>query len=258
MKELMITIKGGIIVLIVLLGITSCTSHSKRQRLQRDSGRINYTSSPNDHYRNDSRRNSNTEVQYSPPQNNQVQHGASLSDLYEACKPAVFLIYTSDGYSTCQGTGFFISSTGVAVSNYHVFEGTWKGLEEVTLASGEVLKIDEVYESSKENDYIIFKVRSQKSRPYLPIAKQRPKVGEDTFAIGNPQGLTHTLSKGIVSGYREEENYIQMTTEITHGSSGGPLFNMRGEVVGITSAGLGEANINFAIDIQVLRLYRYL
>lgn len=82
-------------------------------------------------------------------------------------------------------------------------------------------------------------------------------VGEDVFAIGNPKGLEHTLSKGIVSSYRENNTMIQTTTEITHGSSGGPLFNMQGEVIGITTSGVGEANLNFAMNIQILDLIEF-
>ena len=89
------------------------------------------------------------------------------------------------------------------------------------------------------------------------ISKVVPEIGEDVFSIGNPRGLESTLSKGIVSAIRANNSLIQMTTEITHGSSGGPLLNMKGEVVGITSAGLGEANLNFAVNINALQLHRF-
>lgn len=81
-------------------------------------------------------------------------------------------------------------------------------------------------------------------------------VGEECFTIGNPKGLNQTLSKGIVSGYRDFNKLIQTTTEITHGSSGGPLFNKKGEVIGITTSGLGEANLNFAINIKEIPLVK--
>ncbi|MBT7040932.1 MAG: trypsin-like serine protease, partial [Bacteroidetes bacterium] len=86
-------------------------------------------------------------------------------------------------------------------------------------------------------------------------------IGENVFAIGNPLGLEKTLSKGIISGYRGDDNeLIQTDTDVTHGSSGGPLFNMRGEVLGITSMVLksGGANLNFAISIELLDLERFL
>ncbi|MGM0409085.1 MAG: S1C family serine protease, partial [Bacteroidota bacterium] len=117
-----------------------------------------------------------------------------------------------------------------------------------------------VLAQNSEEDYIIFKVETSNNINFtpIPISRSNPEIGEDVFAIGNPRGLEHTLSRGIISGYRDNKNLIQTTTEITHGSSGGPLLNMRGEVVGITTAGVGEANLNFAINIKVLKLSRYL
>jgi len=182
-----------------------------------------------------------------------------LNELYDKYKSSVFLVYTSDGLDGYQGTGFFISENGIAISNYHVFKGTSKGLEVIETYNGQKLKIDKVLSKSDEHDYIIFKVglSGYTINNPIPITFEEPHIGEDVFAIGNPRGLESTLSKGIVSGFRENKKLIQTTTEITHGSSGGPLLSMKGEVVGITSAGLGEANLNFAINIKHLPLSEY-
>ena len=183
----------------------------------------------------------------------------SLKDLFKKYNSAVFLITTSNGTNVYQGSGFFISPEGVGISNYHVFEGTNKGLEEIKLISGEKFKISKVIEANKEGDYIIFKIETISELNYFNIATALPEIGEEVFAIGNPKGLEHTLSKGIVSGYRGENNeVIQTTTEITNGSSGGPLLNMNGEVIGITTSGLGEANLNFAININNLPLENFI
>lgn len=182
-----------------------------------------------------------------------------ISSLYEQHKDAVFVIYTSNGSDNFQGSGFFISSLGVAVSNYHVFKGTTRGLESIKTEKG-TFKVEKVLASSDENDYIIFKVAGNGTTfHYLHIASSLPRVGEDVFAIGAPEGLELTLSRGIVSALRSKTDLklIQTTTQITHGSSGGPLFNMRGEVVGITSAGMGEADLNFAISIVGKGFDRY-
>jgi serine protease Do len=183
----------------------------------------------------------------------------SLNQLFKRYQPAVFMVFTSDGEQGYQGTGFFVSSDGIAVSNYHVFEGTSRGLEIIKIYNGQELKIESVLTQSKEDDYIIFKVRLRSNVNFIPIpiCYIKPDIGEDVFVIGNPHGLEHTLSKGIVSGFRENDKLIQTSAEITHGSSGGPLLNMRGEVVGITTAGLGEANINFAVNINHLPLQKY-
>ena len=188
-----------------------------------------------------------------------IQPPLPLNQLYNKYKSSVFLIYTSDGAKGFQGTGFFISRDGLAVSNYHVFEGTSQGLEVIQTIENRQFKIAEVLDTSKEYDYIIFKVEISDyhiANP-IPIVSHAPQIGDDVFAIGNPKGLASTLSKGIVSSFRDDDRRIQTTAEITHGSSGGPLMNMNGEVVGITTSGYGEANLNFAINIQLLDLDKY-
>ncbi|RZL44768.1 MAG: trypsin-like serine protease [Pedobacter sp.] len=180
----------------------------------------------------------------------------SLQELYEKSKVAVFLIYTSDGEKYHQGSGFFISKEGTCISNYHVFAGTLKGEEIIKTLDGKEYKVSEVVSLSKELDYIIFKIENKKNQtfPFLPMTSKSPNIGESVFAIGNPKGLESTLSTGIVSSLRDEHTLIQTTAEITNGSSGGPLFNMQGEVIGITSSGMGEANLNFAINILAINL----
>ena len=179
----------------------------------------------------------------------------SLQQLFKKYRSAVFMIYTSNGEEGKQGSGFFISDNGLGVSNYHVFEGTNKGLESIKLETGETFKISEVLELSKENDFIVFKVALNSSTNFFKIAPISSEIGDQVFAIENPKGLEHTLSTGIVSGYRGDmRGLIQTTAEITHGSSGEPLLNMAGEVIGITTSGLGEANLNFAININATHI----
>jgi len=231
-------------------GCSGCSPSGRRGNQKTESNKPSTTNF-------DSRQSSNNrESQRNITSSKQV---LPLNELYNRYKKSVFLVYTSDGNNGFQGSGFFISQNGLAVSNYHVFEGTSQGLEIIETIDGKQFKILEVLDKSKENDYIIFRVKIDNYKILNPISivSQIPQVGEDVFAIGNPRGLESTLSKGIISGYREKNTLIQTTTEITHGSSGGPLLNMRGEVVGITSAGLGEANLNFAVNIKILNLNRF-
>lgn len=188
----------------------------------------------------------------------ETQTGSTLSELYTQYKKAVFAVYTSRDDETFQGTGFFVNSSGLAVSNYHVFEGTSVGLEIIETYDGAYYTVDEVLEVSEDHDYIIFKVRDIRNTNFIPLSESSSTIGENVFAISNPRGLNHTLSTGIVSGYRFNNSIIQTTTEITFGSSGGALINMNGEVIGITTSGVGEANLNFAINIQELKLSRFL
>jgi serine protease Do len=234
----------------LLHSCSGCSQSGIRNRSDRNSNRAA-----------ESKYSRNEPVKTQPESNNQPTNSQlPLNELFKKYQSAVFMVYTTDGEKGYQGSGFFISSNGIAVSNYHVFEGTTRGLEVIKTYDGNELRVDKILTKSAEDDYIIFKVRITSTLKFnpIPIAKKNPDIGEDVFAIGNPHGLEHTLSKGIISGYRENDKLIQTTTEITHGSSGGPLLNMKGEVVGITTSGLGEANINFAVNINHLPLKKFL
>lgn len=190
-----------------------------------------------------------------------VEGTKNLATLFKQQKEAVFLVYTSDNESTSQGSGFFITADGIAVSNYHVFKGTFMNTTRIYTDDGSNYKVSKVLEKNEDKDYIIFKVEKENNNQKfqaVKIAKALPEIGESVFAIGNPEGLSQTISNGIVSGYRAGKQYIQTTTPITHGSSGGPLFNMKGEVIGITSKGMQEGSLFFAISIKELNLNKYI
>lgn len=181
----------------------------------------------------------------------------SLSDLYDENKKSVFFIIAGNDYEQATGSGFFIREDGLAVSNYHVFKNAERAV--VYTDDQEKFMINEIVDYSEEEDYIIFKISNTNNQRFRPvtIANDNPRIGEECFAIGNPRGLIQTLSKGIVSNLRE--NIIQTTAQITFGSSGGALFNERGEVIGITSGGKGEADLNYAINlIEANYLKRFL
>lgn len=187
-----------------------------------------------------------------------LESWTSLTENYKRNKDAVFTIYTSDGENRYQGSGFLVTSDGLCISNYHVFDGTTQGYEKIILNDGTQFKVDEAIEINENLDYIIFTIAPQgRNLPSVPIANNLPEVGEKVFTIGNPRGLEQTLSEGIISSYRGN-HLIQTTTEITHGSSGGPLFNEFGQVIGITTSGLKEANLNFAVNIHSLKLERFI
>jgi hypothetical protein len=177
-------------------------------------------------------------------QNNNIN---DLPKLYQKVKSSVYLIYTKNANGISQGSAFVISSDGVAISNFHVFEAA---SDEIAInENGEKFQISQILDYSKELDYIIFRLNTTRPIPFIEISNVLPEIGEDCFAVGNPEGLTQTLSKGIVSSYRENKNYIQTTTDITHGSSGGPLFNNFGKVIGITTMGFDAGGLNFALSI---------
>lgn len=166
------------------------------------------------------------------------------------------MVYTSDGSNIFQGSGFFVSSTGIAVSNYHVFKDTYIGLEVLKLPSGDNLQIEEVIAKDEKDDFIVFKVRAKEDQcfEYIPISLRSLSVGETVYTIGSPRGLENTFSSGEISQKRNN-NIIQINAPIDHGSSGGALIDVYGEAIGITSGGRDDsgANLNYAIDIKVVR-----
>ena len=149
------------------------------------------------------------------------------------------------------GSGFIINSTGYIVTNNHVVEGASE--IKVTLATQEELDAKVVGRDSK-TDVALIKVNSSKPLPTVPFGNSDAlEVGEWVLAIGNPFGLGHTVTSGIVSakgrtiGAGPYDDFIQTDASINPGNSGGPLFNMRGEVIGINTAMVsGGQGIGFA------------
>lgn len=177
------------------------------------------------------------------------------TEIFERLSSAVFKIHTSTGHQEFQGSGFFISSDGIAVSNYHVFQGTTIGYEDIILSDGTTYKVTQVYHKSIENDFIIFKVGINRKVNCIEIASSMPKVGEKIYTIGSPRGLDNTFSSGEISQIRENGKILQISAPIDHGSSGGVLLNSKGEAVGITSGGIDDsgANLNYAWNINLVK-----
>ena len=167
------------------------------------------------------------------------------------------MIFTSDGSNGYQGSGFFVSNDGLAVSNYHVFKGTTIGREQIKLAgSNKSYSVAKVLHKSEKEDFIVFMVNCQNTN-YIPIAKSKPRIGDKVYAIGSPRGLENTFSSGEVSQWRAD-NLMQISALIDHGSSGGALINEYGEAIGITSGSFADgsqANLNYAWSIDVVKPY---
>ena len=182
--------------------------------------------------------------------NNEKLDGA---EIFRQFSSAVFLIYTANNYQQFQGSGFFIGENGLAVSNYHVFEGTNVGYEQIKIGENKY-NVSEVIAKSKEEDFILFRVNC-KNKEYIPVASSKPSIGEKVYAIGSPRGFENTISDGVVSQWRGD-NLMQISVPIDHGSSGGALINEYGEVVGITSGTFYEgsqANVNYALSIDAVK-----
>lgn len=189
-------------------------------------------------------------------------------EVFSKCKDAVFFILAvSNKYwdtETNTGTGFFINSDGTAISNYHVYDraksgqiylGDYNGTGDID--KSKIYEIEKVIAQDKEMDYVIFKVKKKYSNerfPSLTITNSTIEVLDKVLAIGNPQQLIRIPSPGVIKQHIAFDgiNYILTDVGVTFGNSGGPLLNMKGEVIGIMTlaADGGTLGLNYAIDIQ--------
>jgi hypothetical protein len=181
---------------------------------------------------------------------------------------AIVLVVASNcsGDQVTQGSGFVISSDGRVATNFHVIRGCSSAI--IKFADGSFYQVAGVLATDATKDIAILKIAaSGKEFPFLVMAdSDQVQVGEHVVAIGSPlalQGLTgsaeisteSTVSDGIISGKRDWEGHgislLQTTAPVSHGSSGGALLNMRGQVLGITTMAIGQGqNLNFAVPAK--------
>ncbi|MGB2592978.1 MAG: trypsin-like peptidase domain-containing protein [Candidatus Acidiferrum sp.] len=184
-----------------------------------------------------------------------------LKDIPAIAKAAngaiVTIIAAAGDKPIAQGTGFLVGADGVIVTNYHVIkEGN---VAIVKFPDGSVLSVDGILAADKIRDLALIKVHGKTFRTLTLGNSDRVQVGQEVVAIGNPLSLESTVSNGIISGVRTDKEaggrFLQTTAPISPGSSGGPLFNMAGEVVGINTLYLeGGENLNFAIPVNDAKL----
>ncbi len=170
---------------------------------------------------------------------------------------AVFYIeiYDSRGAAEKSGSGFFISSDGIAVTNYHVIEDGYSA--KIKLNDSTVYDVSSVLGYDKERDIAILKIDGSGFN-YLETADSDQIVaGESVFCIGSPLGLDNTISTGVISNTNRIDSnlsYIQITAPISSGSSGGAVLDEYCKVIGISCGGYTEGqNLNLAIPINALQ-----
>jgi serine protease Do len=160
------------------------------------------------------------------------------------------------------GSGFIFSDEGYILTNHHVVGDADK--IKVQLSDGREYDA-KIVGSDPRSDVAIIKIEEAKDLPLLPLGDSDSlEVGEWVMAVGNPFGLSHTLTVGVVSakgrtsvGITDYEDFIQTDAAINPGNSGGPLINLKGEAVGINSAIFsksgGYMGIGFAIPINMVK-----
>ncbi len=187
----------------------------------------------------------------------------TATQISEKCAPAVFYIetYAINGTLLGSGSGFLISSDGLAITNYHVVADAYDVFAKTT--DGTVYRLL-VLDGSQEDDLALVKLDGEGAVfPYLELNTTASVVqGQKVYAIGSPQGLDNTLSQGIVSNPNrvlDDTDYIQISVPIAPGSSGGALLNEAGQVIGITSAGFvnSTGDLNLAIPSRKLSVLDY-
>jgi serine protease Do len=164
------------------------------------------------------------------------------------------------GQVTGQGSGFFISPDGFAVTNNHVVDGADK--VEVTTDDGKVYKA-KVIGTDARTDVALIKVEGGSDFPFAKLSDSKPRIGDWVLAVGNPFGLGGTVTAGIVSasgrdiGNGPYDDFIQIDAPVNKGNSGGPAFDTSGEVMGVNTAiyspSGGSVGIAFSIPASTVK-----
>ena len=181
---------------------------------------------------------------------------ASLPELVRRVKPSVVSVLTYDakGEALISGSGFFVRA-GEVVTNMHVIKGAHRVEIHTLEGKGRTYPVAGALAIDDEADLALLKVEMPADRSRaLTMTTAVPDEGEQIFVIGNPLRLEGSVSDGIVSAVREVPDLgriIQVTAPVSHGNSGSPLFNMRGEVIGIVTVKVTNGqNINLALGVS--------
>jgi hypothetical protein len=169
----------------------------------------------------------------------------SPAEITARSTPAIVTVRTSDGL----GTGFVVRKDGWVATNFHVVRGATAVT--VVFSDHREFPVVEIMNANRLHDLVILRIDA-KNLPVLPIGdSDQVRPGDSVLAIGHPLGLEDTVSNGLISAVREVHaglQVLQISAPIAPGSSGGPLFNDRGEVIGVaTAVSTSGQNLNFGL-----------
>lgn len=172
-------------------------------------------------------------------------------EIYKKAHQSVVLLVPLDqeGQPIAVGSGFFIGDGRIIVTNHHVISGAVT--VRVQTVTGETFEVTEAIAVDPAHDIAL--LTAPQTGPPLELAMRTPTIGEEIVVIGNPRGLQGTLSTGIISGVRREEDstFYQITAPISPGSSGGPVIGEDGVVLGILTFTLKDGqNLNFSVPVE--------
>jgi S1-C subfamily serine protease len=173
-----------------------------------------------------------------------------LPALIKKIQPAVVTIigFNAADKVMRMGSGFFVSEGGQLITSRHVLEGVARA--EVTLPRGERYPLTTVLAEDQKADLLKLSVTIPGGTPFMKVADIRPQVGEHVLVVGSPLGLEQSVSEGLVSAIRtikDRGEFLQISAPISPGSSGGPVVNRQGQVIGVAAFQVRGQNINFAV-----------
>ena len=166
----------------------------------------------------------------------------------------LIVLEDATGQPTSLGSGFFVTGNQVA-TNLHVIEGASRGYAKI-IGEPKKYNIDGVTAADPKRDLAMLKLDGAVGKALALTDSDAAQVGDTVYAVGNPQGLEGTFSQGIISSLRQigADKLLQITAPISPGSSGGPVLNIRGEVIGVSVATYkGGQNLNFAVPANFLK-----
>ena len=193
-----------------------------------------------------------------------------LTDLAQLAAASVVQVNVKRGGEEWLGSGFAVGDGRTVITNFHVIEGIAEAV--VTRADRRTLPVEGFLAIAPERDLAVLRIISAEPLPALPLCAGTPAPGQEVATFGSPLGFANTITNGIVSGLRTAEEmrdlfetprayppemeWVQTSAPISKGNSGGPLLNLRGEVVGINTLSLssmGGESLFFAVSVQELR-----
>jgi serine protease Do len=182
----------------------------------------------------------------------------SVREVTAKVRPSVVVISFAgrDGSRQGLGTGFVIDKSGLIATNLHVI-GEARPIS-VQTADGKPLPVKAIHASDRALDLAILQVEASELRA-LQLSDDKPADGEAVVAVGNPQGLKHSVVSGVISGTREIDgrNMLQLAIPVEPGNSGGPVVDMQGRVLGvITMKSAVTNNLGFAVSVSDLKTLR--
>jgi tetratricopeptide (TPR) repeat protein len=177
----------------------------------------------------------------------------NLTKLVSEIRPAVVtvIVYDINRQLANIGSGFFIDRYGHLITNFHVLEGKYAA--EVRTSDGNTYPIKLVVADNRAVDLVKVLVDIPKEKiKWIKVSNELPSIAEQVVVVGSPMGLEQTVSEGIISSIREIPSvgeFFQMSAPISPGSSGSPVVNLKGQVIGIATFQLiSGQNLNFAVS----------